>query len=57
MILLFIFVFSVLKCQPTTNQEALRTKLFDAQNVMQFNQTEFDRLWDLAMSYGKSRWC
>ena len=56
MFFVFIFVISVLKCQPTTNREALRTKLLDAQNLMQFNQTEFDRLWDLVMSYGKSRW-
>ena len=56
MFFIFIFVISVLKCQPTTNREALRTKLLDAQNLMQFNQTEFDRLWNLAMSYGKSRY-
>lgn len=52
MLFIFIFGISVLKCQPTTNREALRIKLLDAQNLMQFNQTEFDRLWNLGMSNG-----
>ena len=52
MFFIFIFIIGVLKCQSTINREALRTKLLDAQNLMQFDQVEFDRLWDFAMSYG-----
>ena len=49
---IFISIIGVLQCVPTTNREALRTKLLDAQNVMKFDQTEFDRLWNLGMTNG-----
>ena len=52
MFLIFILIIGVLKCQSTIDRETLRTKLLDAQNLMQFDQVEFDRLWDFAMSYG-----
>ena len=52
MFLIFISIIGVLKCQSTTDRDVLRTKLLDAQNLMQFDQVEFDRLWSLAMSYG-----
>ena len=52
MFLFFILIIGVLKCQSTIDRETLRTKLLDAQNLMQFDQVEFDRLWDFAMSYG-----
>ena len=45
-------VYRILKCEPTSNRGALRTKLLDAQNFMQFDQAEFDRLWNLGMSMG-----
>ena len=53
MIFVLILVLGPLQCQPTLNREALRTKLLDAQNVMQFDQIEFDRLWNLGMSQRK----
>ena len=52
MFFIFISIIAVLQCVPTTNREALRAKLLDAQNVMQFDQTEFDRLWNLGMTNG-----
>ena len=52
MLYFFILIVGVLKCQPTINREDLRTKLLDAQNVMRFDQVEFDRLWNLGMSNG-----
>ena len=47
-----ILIVGVLECQATSNREVLRTKLLDAQNVMRFDQVEFDRLWNLGMSIG-----
>ena len=52
MLYFLILIVGVLECQPTINREALRTKLLDAQNVMRFDQVEFDRLWNLGMSNG-----
>ena len=52
MFFIFISIVGVLQCVPTTNREALRAKLLDAQNVMQFDQTEFYRLWNLGMTNG-----
>ena len=51
--LILTFVVSVLKGEFIANREALRAKLLDAQNVMRFDQVEFDRLWNLAISNGK----
>ena len=48
----FLLLVGSLKGQEIIDREALRTKLLDAQNVMGFDQVEFDRLWDIAMSYG-----
>ena len=52
MILILILIVGVLQSQSVTNREALREKLLDAQNLMQFDQDEFDRLWNLGMSNG-----
>ena len=52
MFFIFISMIGVLQCVPTTNREALRTKLLNVQNFMQFDQTEFNRLWNLGMSNG-----
>ena len=52
MFYIFILIVGILKCEPTINRGALRTKLLDAQNFMQFDQAEFDRLWNLGMSNG-----
>ena len=43
-----------LHCSPINNQDSLRIKLQDAQKIMGFDQVEFDRLWNLATSYGKN---
>ena len=51
---ILILVVTVLESRFIDNREALRAKLLDAQNVMRFDQTEFDRLWNLAMSNGNS---
>ena len=53
MIFVFLLVFGLLQCQANINREALRAKLLDAQNAMQFDQLEFDRLWNLGMSNGE----
>ena len=52
MIFILILIVGVLQSQSVTNREALREKLLDAQNLMQFDQDEFDRLWNLGMSNG-----
>ena len=49
----FLLLVGSLKGQEIIDREAMRTKLLDAQNVMGFDQVEFDRLWDIAMSYGR----
>lgn len=52
MFYILILIVGVLKSQATSNREALRKKLLDAQNVMRFDQVEFDRLWNLGISNG-----
>ena len=53
MIVVIFLTLGLLNCSPINNPESLRVKLQDAQKLMGFDQVEFDRLWNLAMSYGK----
>lgn len=52
MIFVLFLSLGLLDCKVAT-RESLRVKLQDAQKLMGFDQVEFDRLWNLTMSYGK----
>lgn len=56
MIFVIFLTLGLLDCSPINNPESLRVKLQDAQKLMGFDQVEFDRLWNLAMSYGKKQY-
>ena len=54
MIFVIFLTLGLLDCKSFPNEESLRVKLEEAQKQMGFDQVEFDRLWNLAMSYGPS---
>ena len=53
MIFVIFLTLGLLDCKSFPNEESLRVKLEEAQKQMGFDQVEFDRLWNLAISYGK----